>query len=460
MPTYFKQALPGGGIANADGRVPESINSLLTSGKYRDIPGGVLQNYMSGNKSEEETIAAITGTPIFNQAQFDANLKATGQGGTFDYGQGKTQYDPSKIMSVNLAPTTPVSYASPSPTPIVPASSVSPAPVDTTGNAPVQTDLDKRINELMAMVDDGTGRASFQVQQEQAQDIGGKMKLVNDLTAQLNAIKAEATGITLAPAGVNQTAGMLGAQQRELLAQNSLKALTIGVALEAAKGNLTLAQYYADKAVEQKYGAMEASIKAKLQNLELLSKRSDITAAEQKRADARTLALKKAEDEITNGKSNTTAIMSILSDPEFQLNAPASVKKQISDLAQKINLTQADVILANNLGARYKVSPKVGGGGGTPTDIKAENYDRVKQEAITLFEADKARNADKKISPDLYQAIRDKIPSTLKDNFDKWARDAGYLSPETQKKFGILDAKSDIGSVLNAFLQSQTPKEE
>ena len=98
--------------------------------------------------------------------------------------------------------------------------------------------------------------------------------------------------------------------------------------------------------------------------------------------------------------------------------------------------------------------------GTTPTDIKAENYDKAKQEAIKLFEADQARNADKKINPDLYEAIRNKIPSTLKDDCDRWTRDAGYLSSETQKRFGILDAKSDIGSVLDAFLQAQTPKEE
>ena len=76
------------------------------------------------------------------------------------------------------------------------------------------------------------------------------------------------------------------------------------------------------------------------------------------------------------------------------------------------------------------------------TEINAENYDRAKQEATDLFEIDRQRNADKKISPDLYQAMRNKIPVTLKDDFDEWAVDMDYLSEETKRRFGIPIKKS------------------
>lgn len=125
-------------------------------------------------------------------------------------------------------------------------------------------------------------------------------------------------------------------------------------------------------------------------------------------------------------------------------------QQQVFDNAVKLkkdtSITEANgrkVLVDNQTGAIIKDLGKAGTAGGTPTDIKAENYDQAKQEAITLFEADKARNTDKKISPDLYDAVRNKIPSTLKDDFDKWARDAGYLSGETMKRFGILPKTSD-----------------
>ena len=87
--------------------------------------------------------------------------------------------------------------------------------------------------------------------------------------------------------------------------------------------------------------------------------------------------------------------------------------------------------------------------GGTPTEITAENYDQAKQKAIILFQAEAERNADKKISPDLYGSIRNKIPPTLKDDFDRWARDAGYLSGETMRRFGILPKSS--AEIQNPF---------
>lgn len=63
---YFKDPLPGGGIANADGRMPSSIETLLTSGEYRDIPRNILEDYINRRVSEEETVTRIKNTPFFD----------------------------------------------------------------------------------------------------------------------------------------------------------------------------------------------------------------------------------------------------------------------------------------------------------------------------------------------------------------------------------------------------------
>src|SRR3990167_3106420 len=41
---------------------------LLESGQYRDIPASVINNYLTSKTTQEETIAAIRGTPVFNPA--------------------------------------------------------------------------------------------------------------------------------------------------------------------------------------------------------------------------------------------------------------------------------------------------------------------------------------------------------------------------------------------------------
>ena len=129
-------------------------------------------------------------------------------------------------------------------------------------------------------------------------------------------------------------------------------------------------------------------------------------------------------------------------------------------------------ILLKKSGGGYEVQTVAGGVGEPPEptpDIKAENYDQVKQEATILFEIDRQRNADKKIRPDLYQAIRNKIPATLKDDFDKWAVERGYLSEETIKKYTTLGeieakpetvAKNKVGFVVDNMIKDNISIEE
>lgn len=89
----------------------------------------------------------------------------------------------------------------------------------------------------------------------------------------------------------------------------------------------------------------------------------------------------------------------------------------------------------------------VANGGKTTSQITAENYDAAKQEAVKVFQAFQEKNKgiagyDNKIDPAIFGGIREKMPADKKDDFDKWARDAGYLSEDTMKQFGIVPAKA------------------
>ena len=92
----------------------------------------------------------------------------------------------------------------------------------------------------------------------------------------------------------------------------------------------------------------------------------------------------------------------------------------------------------------------------TKKEVKASDYDAAKREAAAIFAADRAKNGDKKISPDVYEAVRSKIPASLKDDFDDTFKE--YLSDQTREKFAIplsrtarpsIDVSSlDIGGML------------
>ncbi len=60
MATYFKS-----GQTFAE-QQQDPINKLMGSGSYRDIPAYIPNDYFAGKISQEEAIALITGTPVFN----------------------------------------------------------------------------------------------------------------------------------------------------------------------------------------------------------------------------------------------------------------------------------------------------------------------------------------------------------------------------------------------------------
>src|SRR3990167_9261600 len=154
MATYFRQNDPTG--AN-DANDP--VNKLVASGQYRDLPSGkenILQQYYDSKISQEDAIAKITNTPIFNP-----NI-----GPQMNIGQGNVPYDPSKITATSLTPAYDLSkgITYPSNTPVYNSQGM---PSEVPTPIPTETEMDRRLNELMASNIDATGRSAYQVQQEQ-----------------------------------------------------------------------------------------------------------------------------------------------------------------------------------------------------------------------------------------------------------------------------------------------------
>lgn len=221
---------------------------------------------------------------------------------------------------------------------------------------PQQTKIQKMIEDIQARISEGAGKSAYQSSLESQQRIPDLTQLVNDLSGQLRLSQVEAANISATPqTGVGVTSAIDARQRAESLRLNSVKSLQISAQLEMAKGNLQTAQDIVDKMVSQKYGAIEANIEAAKTNLQLFENSPEYQNEVQYQKDL----LNAKQDKIDESKTITKQIMDILNDPDFQLNAPVSVKKQLSDLALKTDLTQADAVNAANIGTRYKVSPKI-----------------------------------------------------------------------------------------------------
>ena len=350
--------------------------------------------------------------------------------------------DTSRINSGNIAQTLTIPYVSPAYTQapslasISPDVGVTPTVTPVTGEAGKAQDL---LNRIQKIYEETAGKAGYKVQQEQQQGIGEKERVVSDLTAQLLSIKNEGTAIPLQlesqAAGRGITTALLGRQQQELLRNNAIKALTVSAQLEAARGNLQLALNTVDRLVEAKYAPLEAERDAKLANLNLIIKSPAFSAEEKAQAEAQKVKEEAKKDQDAVSKSITTQISNILLDPEFQANAPAIVKKQVSDLAQKVSLTQADLVSAANIGARYKVAPKIGISS-TSTDITDIKEREVKMTEQTLT---KSKGEDGFADPGIFQTER----ARSRISPDEFNKRFGYLlSPQEQKQIGIVKQTS------------------
>ena len=299
-------------------------------------------------------------------------------------------------------------------------------------------DLSTRIQEINRGL---VGQAEFKAQQQEAQGLPGLEQSRRDLTAQITSLKNEANAIQFQQAGANVTAGMLGAKQREQLTQNAIKSWGVAAQLDAANGNIQAALDKIDRLIEAKYGRLKEERDVLLSNLEIIQKSPLYTAEEKARADAMA-ARKKAEENVEEVSRNITKeIGKFLIDPEFQLQAPPEVKRQLNELALKKNLTQADLNLAAGIAAKYMVKPEKPLASEVTRERETAEITNIQNKLL------QSRKGGEFADGNVY--LEERRKSTLSPTeFDK--RFGDLLNAEDRQKYGI--AKATTGTISNEAL--------
>lgn len=220
------------------------------------------------------------------------------------------QYANTKINSTNLAPTSTNDFATPSNYGVA---SFPPAPEKTEYAAlPQETEISNLIKGLTTDTL-ASEKEAYKIQQEQTSGLEEMRKAESDYTAQYKQLEAEYKNIEnkmqLEAEGRGITTGGLApitaSEQRKVL----MKANTVSALLAGTQGKIAYAESQIDRAVANKFGVREAERKAKLENLDILSKDPTLTVAQQKRALDQTAKLKKEEEDDTKKKEDTKTIL-------------------------------------------------------------------------------------------------------------------------------------------------------
>jgi hypothetical protein len=194
-----------------------------------------------------------------------------------------------------------------------------PIPVPEPASAPLSL-LEQRMqaesDKALAANDALVGRSAYASEQQNLAGVGEQSKLQKELTAQLVAIGNEAKAIPLKAQeqalGRGVTAGGLAPIEAASTRQNAIQALTLNSQLSAVQGNLQNAMDMADRAVEAKYGPIEAQYKTSLTNLDLISKSPQYTAEQKARANAMAEQQQAKLDAIATEKENAQAVSDAL----------------------------------------------------------------------------------------------------------------------------------------------------
>jgi hypothetical protein len=163
-----------------------------------------------------------------------------------------------------------------------------------------KNDYKSLLASISGLQDQDANRSSDQINAENEQGIPGIAKNINDLeaTARQTKLAYDMTPYSLQGQGRGISTGILRGQEAVKQRQVAIDNLVANSDLEAARGNLTLAQTLADRAVAAKYDPIEKKLqnqKEMLQSYQYL-----LTGAQQKAATAKTnlinLQLKQLED--------------------------------------------------------------------------------------------------------------------------------------------------------------------
>lgn len=167
-----------------------------------------------------------------------------------------------------------------------------------------QSSLVGNLTDLYSKI---TGREAYQAEQETNLGISQQQKDLQELTNQLNSIKAESQAIPLRVqsefAGRGATAGGVAPIESARNRENAIRALSVGAQLQAVQGNLSLAVEQAKRATDLKYGPLEKEIEMKERQLKLLNDYV-LSPLEQERKAQQELALQQQKDALATKKAS------------------------------------------------------------------------------------------------------------------------------------------------------------
>ena len=256
------------------------------------------------------------------------------------------------ISGENTQPIPEIPYVSPEETPVLPPPVAPEAPTIPPYEAtPGEESLSSLIKEITATSGIAGEKEAYRAEQEKVAGLEAMRTSEADYTAQLRQLEADWANIEnrmqLESEGRGRTVGGLApltmAEQRKI----SMRANTVSALLAATQGKITFAQSQIDRAVNAKYAQAEADRKAKIENLELLSKDPTLTVEQQKRANEQVTALNKQAEFEAEKKTDTNTIMNWA----IQLASNPAIAQELMKMAQSDDpdLTTAFDLYSKNI---------------------------------------------------------------------------------------------------------------
>lgn len=202
-----------------------------------------------------------------------------------------------------------------------------------------QADVRNQQSSITSLLGDLSGENTYRGQVSADQNLIGKESAITSYQNQLQNLQKEAQGIDLqlaqtlqsdqAKGGVSTfqlSANQQGTQRiaNQAKLTNAIQQYSLGAQLQAAQGDYATALKYVDQAVALKYQGKKDQLTAAQANLENLLKSPDLTAAEQKRAQAMQLQITAQQKEVAKQEENAKTIQGLALQAQ-QNGAPAAI---------------------------------------------------------------------------------------------------------------------------------------
>jgi len=265
---------PQGGLSAKDQQA--TINAGIAGGLSREEATRIA---MGGN-------APITAKPDQTLIDFNNAIVNKDFGALQNMGVDTSNFDPTTGKTLTSTAITPRPKTNFQTTPPIIDVPVPPAPKPP---API-SEVDKRLqaeSDKALQANEGlTGRSAFQTQQEILAGVPEKQKLINDLSVRLQQLGNDSNIAQLKASDRLAPTTAITGEQQAIKRTQAIEALTINSQLSAAQGNLQNAIDMANRAVEAKFGPIEAKLETSLRNLDIIRNSPKYTASQKKKAEA------------------------------------------------------------------------------------------------------------------------------------------------------------------------------